>query len=291
MVNESCKPASPPGARAGKLPATPTLHVHTNPCRPVQSQAMTQPVARARTLPLYIQISELLTREIAAGHWADGARLPTEADLAGKLGVAVGTLRKALADLESRGMLERRQGSGTYVRVQPQGRSIYDLFRLELNSGGGLPTAQVLALERGPAPLAGLGEPPSGAGEVAGDMVVDSYRVRRLRYLNRVPIAVEEAWFAAAHADAHFGRALGIADLHESLYYFYQQDLGFWIAQVEDHIGLGRVPDWAPADFAPAPGAPVCQVERRSWSATGALEEYSRTWFDADRARYTARWR
>lgn len=252
---------------------------------------MPSSVAHARTLPLYLQISERLTREIAAGHWADGERLPTEVDLAAKLGVAVGTLRKALAELAARGLLVRRQGSGTYVHVPAaaptpsalQARSVYDLFRLELLEGGGLPTAQVLALDRVCAPQA------------AAVAWADSYRVRRLRCLNRVPIAIEEIWFAAEQADARFHRPLGIADLHESLYHFYQQDLGFWIARVEDRIGLGTVPPWGPTDartgFAPAPGTPVCQVERWSWSASGPLGDYSRTWFDADRARYTARWR
>jgi DNA-binding GntR family transcriptional regulator len=47
------------------------------------------------SLPVYIQISELLTREITAGFYAAGDRLPPEAELATKLGVAVGTLRKA----------------------------------------------------------------------------------------------------------------------------------------------------------------------------------------------------
>ncbi|MEC8483061.1 MAG: winged helix-turn-helix domain-containing protein, partial [Pseudomonadota bacterium] len=54
---------------------------------------------KTKQLPLYIQISELLNREIAAGHWLPGERLPIEAELAAKLGVAIGTLRKALKKL------------------------------------------------------------------------------------------------------------------------------------------------------------------------------------------------
>ena len=107
-------------------------------------------------LPLYLQISELITREIAAGHWHAGERLPAESDLAIHLNVAVGTLRKALSELQTRGLLERRQGSGTYVRskIDKYGgdfaashKSIYEFFRLELLAGGGLPTALILDVQ------------------------------------------------------------------------------------------------------------------------------------------------
>ncbi len=55
-------------------------------------------MAKTSALPKFVQLSEMLIREIAAGHLTDGARLPPERDMADDLGVAVGTLRKALAD-------------------------------------------------------------------------------------------------------------------------------------------------------------------------------------------------
>ena len=54
----------------------------------------------ARTLPMFVQVSELLIREIAAGRLIDGERLPPEREMAKSLHVSVGTLRKALAELE-----------------------------------------------------------------------------------------------------------------------------------------------------------------------------------------------
>ena len=54
--------------------------------------------------------------EIAAGRWAVGARIPIEPQLAQLLGVSRGTVREAVKTLVSRGLLEVRQGSGTYVR-------------------------------------------------------------------------------------------------------------------------------------------------------------------------------
>ncbi|MDE0966416.1 MAG: GntR family transcriptional regulator, partial [Candidatus Latescibacteria bacterium] len=45
-------------------------------------------------LPIYVQISEMLIRDVSAGHYLDGARLPPERQLATDLGVSVTTLRK-----------------------------------------------------------------------------------------------------------------------------------------------------------------------------------------------------
>ena len=240
-------------------------------------------------LPLYMQLSEQLTREIAAGRWQPGERLPTEAALAQRLGVAVGTLRKALAELQARGLLLRRQGSGTYLRqadaLADNQRSVYGFFRLELAAGGGgLPTAEVLAFDRidRPAGLPALGGAPHDAPQPI-------WRVRRLRLLDQQPVALEDICF-----DARGRAALTLGDLHESLYHCYEQQLGFWIARVDDQIGLGAVPHWpdaAPHALGLPPGAPAVQVLRRAWSQHGVLEEVSSTWFDSRVARYGARWR
>ncbi|MBC2884700.1 FadR family transcriptional regulator [Ochrobactrum sp. CM-21-5] len=54
--------------------------------------------------------------EIVSGNWTIGERLPNEAGLSARLGVSRGTVREAVRALVAQGMLETRQGSGTYVR-------------------------------------------------------------------------------------------------------------------------------------------------------------------------------
>ncbi|MBX2885253.1 MAG: FadR family transcriptional regulator [Granulosicoccus sp.] len=56
-----------------------------------------------------------LRKSISEGDFQSGERLPAERDLAARFGVARGTLREGLRELEKTGMVERRQGSGTYV--------------------------------------------------------------------------------------------------------------------------------------------------------------------------------
>jgi DNA-binding transcriptional MocR family regulator len=81
-----------------------------------------------QSLPKYLQISELLIRDIAAGRLEDGARLPTERDLAAQLSTSVGTLRKALSELERQGFA--RAGPRIRKLHSIQIRSEFDLFLL-----------------------------------------------------------------------------------------------------------------------------------------------------------------
>jgi DNA-binding LacI/PurR family transcriptional regulator len=66
--------------------------------------------------PKHRRISLELKREIAAGRYAAGARLPSEAQLVGRHGVSRPTVIRALKDLEAQGLIERRMGSGSFVR-------------------------------------------------------------------------------------------------------------------------------------------------------------------------------
>lgn len=61
--------------------------------------------------PLYRQLADMI-RKIDSVH--RGVRLPTERRLARELSMARVTVRKALADLECEGIIQRRQGAGTY---------------------------------------------------------------------------------------------------------------------------------------------------------------------------------
>ena len=236
-------------------------------------------VHSAQPLPVYLQIAELLARQIKAGYWHSGERLPTEAALADSLKVAVGTLRKSLALLEAQGVLERIQGSGSYVRQVQGTQQIYELFRLELRDGPGLPTAQILQVVRQPRPA-----------QMASPNVVhaadtdDCWRVRRLRSLNQVPVALEEIWFPAAGCPDLTAQALG-----DSMYLFYQQRLEIWIARVEDQISAAPAPDWAAPPCGLVPGACAGYIERLSWTAGKELAEFSKTWFDPQVCRYTSR--
>lgn len=224
-------------------------------------------------LPIYLQISELLIRDIASGRLVDGERLPPERDLAKQHDTTVRTLRKSLAELEKNGLLERRQGSGNYIRQAAKVDSVYSMFRLELRDGGGLPTADIL----------GVYECDKGDQTPAFGTSNRGTRIRRLRYLNGIVIAVEEIWL---DRDAGEVKAELVSD---SLYRYYKQNLGFWITRAEDRVSIGQVPEWAPDSFGPRAGSITGYIERFSWAQGPEPVEFSRTWFDTDKALYVQR--
>lgn len=76
---------------------------------------------------------ESLRQAIQQGMWPVGHRLPVEAELAESLGVSRNTVREAVRVLVHVGMLDTRQGDGTYVRsVRDPGESLRRIGRSRL---------------------------------------------------------------------------------------------------------------------------------------------------------------
>lgn len=70
--------------------------------------------AGARLLPSE-EVKASIRRRIAEGGWQPGMRLPSERELVQEFGCARMTVHRALRELEDEGLIERRQGSGSYV--------------------------------------------------------------------------------------------------------------------------------------------------------------------------------
>lgn len=68
-----------------------------------------------RTRPLFLQVYDHFVELIAAGEFEAGRFLESETDLAQRMKVSVGTIRKALDALEAEKLVTRRQGRGTVV--------------------------------------------------------------------------------------------------------------------------------------------------------------------------------
>lgn len=65
--------------------------------------------------PLYVQVATLLRERIARGIWRSGARLPSYEELMREFDVARVTVRQAVGLLARDGLLQARQGRGTFV--------------------------------------------------------------------------------------------------------------------------------------------------------------------------------
>jgi Predicted transcriptional regulators len=89
------------------------------------------PQIDSRSGPIYEAIADDLAEAVADGRLRAGGRLPTHRDLAHRLGVTIGTVTRAYAEAERRGIVEATVGRGTFVKapLASAGRHARSRFR------------------------------------------------------------------------------------------------------------------------------------------------------------------
>lgn len=86
----------------------------------------------------HAQLRAALIRCIEAGHWGPGERLPTEAELIALSGFSLGTVQRALRSLVEDGIVNRQQGSGSFVADRHQRIDDLAFARFEGDDGESL---------------------------------------------------------------------------------------------------------------------------------------------------------
>jgi GntR family transcriptional regulator len=138
---------------------------------------------------LHRQIFLVLRDGITQGTYPAGTALPTEEALVATFGVARATVRRALADLETEGLVQRRHGRGTFVRDDLQGSAGMTTLSYidDLRHTAQTSSVRVLSLE--------TTHPPRWVSSVLnlpqGEKAV---RASRLRVAGETPLMVTEAW-------------------------------------------------------------------------------------------------
>ncbi|WP_019969378.1 FadR/GntR family transcriptional regulator [Mycobacterium sp. 141] len=75
------------------------------------------PLVTTRRTGLVDQVIEQLRTSVSSGEWPVDSKIPTEPELVEAFGVGRNTVREAIRALAHSGILEVRQGDGTYVRA------------------------------------------------------------------------------------------------------------------------------------------------------------------------------
>ena len=76
-------------------------------------------VDRGAGLPAYLQLVQQVREALRLGWLQPGDRLPTVREVVATSGVNPNTVLKSYRELERAGLVEARQGSGTYVKASP----------------------------------------------------------------------------------------------------------------------------------------------------------------------------
>lgn len=136
-----------------------------------------------------------------------GDRLPSERDLAERFGVARMTIRHAMDRLVVEGLIERRQGAGSFVLDHATVRTLrMSSFTDDMTGRGLTPSTRVLRFRRLDAtnPLAAHLNVPEGT---------ELLNFVRLRLASQIPIGLETSWLVASRVPG-----LTSADLEKSLF-------------------------------------------------------------------------
>jgi GntR family transcriptional regulator len=91
--------------------------------------------APLRRMPLYAQAEKVLEDLLVRRRYRIGDRIPPEVELVRSLGVSRATIRAAVGRLVSRGLLIRRQGSGTFLARLPERSDQPSPVGIKLGSG------------------------------------------------------------------------------------------------------------------------------------------------------------
>ena len=85
--------------------------------------------------PLYRLAKRALLQAIEGGACPPGTALPSETELSRRLGVSIGTLRRAVDELVADHILVRHQGRGTFVATHDAERFLFQFFHVERADG------------------------------------------------------------------------------------------------------------------------------------------------------------
>jgi GntR family transcriptional regulator len=226
-------------------------------------------------IPYYYQVAENIRLLITNGQLKPGDMLPPEKTIASRLGVSRITIRQALKDLTSEGLLVRRRAIGTFVAPP---RRIFPIMRARLRglteemAEEGLQVRSVI-LEHSLI---------SASGELVKELQLPYdekvIRIRRLRSVKGIPLVIE----TTHHPYARFPKLLDIDFTDKSTYAVFEEIYNLRPVESKDYF----VADIATKDIAELldieVGAPIMRYRRTAKDNSGQVMEFTVSIYRAD---------
>ncbi len=225
---------------------------------------------------LYIELKHALRTLIEKEGLQPGARLPTEQDLMKRFRVSRMTVTRALHDLAAEGLVDRRQGVGTFV-ARP--KVLVDLQRLkgfteDMLLRGLRPGGRILQMARVPAPA-----------EVARSLRLSKgalvHLIVRLRTANGDPVGLHETYLPGELdlEESELTRAGSLYAVLRDRYQTVPTEADETIEAVTANASQARL-------LSVRPGAALLRVERQTYDQRGRVFEVSHMLYRGDRYQY-----
>lgn len=172
---------------------------------------MVEIVNEKSRIPKYLQIEGWIEEMITKGRFQIGDRLPSEAKLAALCGVNRNTIRQAISELVSRGLLTTKNGVGSFISSKMPEKAMYSLDRIssfseDMRYAGYTPRTRLISKKVVEA-----------TGEISEKMMLGSspriIQIVRLRMGDQIPFILERSHLPYEE----FKEILGM-DLTGSLY-------------------------------------------------------------------------
>jgi GntR family transcriptional regulator len=232
-------------------------------------------------LLLYRAIAEDLRASFARSNYADGHPLPSEHELCRAYGASRTTIRAALDWLERRGLVRRRQGSGTFYKCPAITKHLGSLidFHTEAVQAGRRPRTVVLGLTV---------RPPSAVETVVfgkRDSRHGISELTRVRYLDGDPAVLQRSYLSCGM----LGRVKAAKLNNTSLYGFLASRRGVNVHSIEETLEPAVAEGEEAEQLHIAPGTPVFRSHRIARDSSGRVIEISDNLVRGDIYRFAVR--
>ncbi|MBA8823517.1 GntR family transcriptional regulator [Saccharopolyspora lacisalsi] len=220
-------------------------------------------------VPKHAQLREIL-RELAGKEILPGAALPSERSLAERFGVSRLTVREAIGQLVTEGLLVRVRGKGTFTARSRVDSSLHlASFTEDIRLMGMVPETELLD-------RAEAAPPPETAEALKLAPERAAYWLFRQRKADGVPMAVERSWYHPDHAPGLLDQ-----DLTGSLYTLLTRTYGVVLEHGTQTV-LADGADSGTARLLGVPPGSAVLVFRRISTARGEPVEDTTSWYRGD---------
>jgi GntR family transcriptional regulator len=228
-------------------------------------------------IPVYYQLKNLLQKKIQSGEYAEGSLIPSERELGDSLGISRMTVRQALNQLVTEGLLYREKGRGTFVATKKLEQRNNMSFSDTVRKKGMTPSTRVLEFTR-------IKEAFDIKTLLELEEQDEIHVIKRVRYANEQPVAIEEVFIPV-----EFCPGLEKHDLTSSLYRLLREEYSYTIDFIDNTMEAAK-PTKEEKELLDIPaGVPVLRVSGTSYAAAGKKLFYERDVYRSDLFNYSVR--
>lgn len=229
--------------------------------------------------PLYAQIKEIIKQRILDGEYAIHERLPSESEMMKVFGVSRITVRQALRDLHSEGLVFSVQGKGTFVSRPKAVQDIQNLqgFGEAMKPQGYETSTRVVSVQE----IKASGDIADALNLNRNENVIE---LTRIRYLNREPVSLDHSFFPL-----NIGKDLLGRDLTQDIFPMLENEFGIALGHAELKMEAITASGTLAEELNVEAGTAVLRIQRLVFSDAGVPIDFEYLSYRGDAFQYQVR--